>query len=272
MGEVVWLGRYPVKSMRGEDLADAHLDESGVEGDRRYALIDAQTGLVASAKLPRKWRGLLSMTARHDLEGRVTIACPDGTVVHADDPAADEVLSRAVGRPVRLAGTRPEGASLERLTPATEPSAGTVTRGALAAGTPGDTFVDFAAAHVVTTATLDALSATHPQGRVDARRFRPNIVVRMYDPVPFVENTWPGQTLTVNGHTAVRFVAPTPRCAVPTLAQGDDLPDDPELLRTAARVNRVPVLDLGVLTCVGAYAAVHRGGPLRVGDRIRVAA
>jgi uncharacterized protein YcbX len=272
MGEIVWLGRYPVKSMRGEELPDARLDESGVDGDRRLALIDAETGLVASAKHPRKWRRLLAMTARHDPSGRVTIDGPDGTVVHADDPAADAVLSRVLGRPVRLAGTRPEGASQERLTPDTEPSAGVVTPGALAAGTPGDTFVDFAAVHVVTTATLDALAAAHPSGRVDARRFRPNIVVRMVDPVPFVENTWPGRTLTVGGHASFRVVAPTPRCSVPTLAQGDELPDDPELLRTAARVNRVPVLDLGVLTCVGAYAAVHRGGSLRVGDRVTVAA
>jgi uncharacterized protein YcbX len=145
-----------------------------------------------------------------------------------------------------------------------------VTRGALAAGTPGDTFVDFAAAHVVTTATLDALGAAHPGGRVDPRRFRPNLVVRMFDPVPFVENTWPGRTLTVGDGAELRVVAPTPRCSVPTLAQGDDLPDDPEVLRTAARVNRVPVLDLGVLTCVGAYAAVRRGGSLRVGDRVMV--
>jgi MOSC domain-containing protein len=272
VGEVVWLGRYPVKSMRGEDLTVAHLDESGVEGDRRYALIDAQTGLVASAKHPRKWHRLLFMSARYGPDGRVRITCPDGVTVDADDPAADGVLSRAVGRPVRLAGTRPDGARLERLTPATEPSAGTLTRGGLAAGTPGDTFVDFAAAHVVTTATLDALSAAHPGDRVDARRFRPNIVVRMYDPVPFIENTWLGQTLTVGTRTEIRIVAPTPRCAIPALAHGDDLPEDPELLRTAARLNRVQVLNLGTRTCVGAYAAVQRGGPLRVGDQIMVTA
>jgi hypothetical protein len=44
------------------------------------------------------------------------------------------------------------------------------------------------------------------------------------------------------------------------------------VLRTAARVNRVPVLDLGVLTCVGAYGAVGCGGPLRVGDLVTLTA
>ena len=272
MGEVVWLGRYPVKSMLGEDLREVDLDESGIVGDRRYALIDAETGLVASAKHPRKWRALLGMTAAHDRDGRLAITLPGGVVVHADAPTAGAILSQAVGRPVRLVGSRPARASLERLAPATEPSAGEVIRGTLAAGTPGDSFVDFAAVHVVTTATLDVLARAHPRRRMPARRFRPNIVLRMFDPVPFVENTWPGRTLAVGAKAQVRVVAPTPRCAVPTLAQGDDLPDDPEVLRTAARVNRVPVLDLGVLTCVGAYGAVGCGGPLRVGDLVTLTA
>jgi len=272
MGEIVWLGRYPVKSMLGEDLGEADLDESGVGGDRRYALIDEQTGLVASAKNPRKWRTLLTMSARHGPGGRVAITLADGTVIREDDPMAGTLLSRAVGRPVRLTRSRPDGAAFERLTPATEPSPGVMTKGTLAAGTPGDTFVDFAAVHVLTTATLDALAREHPRHAVDARRFRPNIVIRMDDDVPFAENTWPGRVLSLGDQAGVRVVAPTPRCAVPTLAQGGDLADDPDVLRTAARVNRVPVLDLGALTCVGAYAAVLRGGHLRVGDRVTVAA
>jgi uncharacterized protein YcbX len=268
MGEVVWLGRYPVKSMLGEELDEAHLDDSGVAGDRRYALVDEETGLVASAKNPRKWRALLSLAARHRSDGRVTVTSPDGAVLDADDPAAGAALSRLLDRPVRVTGSRIEGAAMERLTPPTEPGAGAMTRSALAAGTPGDTFVDFAAVHVITTATLDALGEQHPGGRVDRRRFRPNIVVRMDEAVPFEENTWPDRTMTVAGHAEIRIVAPTPRCAVPTLAHGDDLPDDPAVLRTAARLNRVPVLDSGRLTCVGAYGAVHRPGRLRLGDRI----
>ena len=264
MGEVVWLGRYPVKSMLGEELTDVELGESGIAGDRRHALIDERTALVASAKNPRKWRGLLKIKAGYDHGGRLVLTLPDGTVVPGDHQARDELLSRALGRPVRLAGTRPDGARLERLTPEVEAGAGELTRGALAAVTPGDTFVDFAAVHLVTTATLDALAA-------DRRRFRPNIVVRMVDPVPFAENQWPGRTLRVGGLAELRVIVPTPRCVVPTLAQGRDLPHDPDVLRTAARLNRVPVLNLGVLTCVGAYAAVRRGGRLRVGDRVLVA-
>ncbi|GLW29810.1 MOSC domain-containing protein [Actinoplanes regularis] len=271
MGEVVWLGRYPVKSMRGEELEEAHLDASGVAGDRRYALIDEETGLVASAKNPRRWRTLLSMAARHRPDGRTVVTCPDGTTIDADTPTVDAALSRVVGRTVRLTGTRPDGAGMERLTPPAEPGSGTMTRSSLAAGTPGDTFVDFAAIHVITTATLEALARQHPSGTMDLRRFRPNLVVRMDDATPFVENTWQGRTMIVAGQAEIQIITPTPRCAVPTLAQGDDLPDDPAVLRTAARLNRVPLFDGPPLTCVGAYAAVHREGTLRLGDRIKIA-
>jgi uncharacterized protein len=272
VGEIVWLGRYPVKSMRGEDVTRVDLDGFGVAGDRRYALIDSQTGLVASAKNPHIWRNLLVMSARHDPYGRVTITCPDRTVIRVDDPDVDPVLTRALGRPVRLVAHRPDGASLERLTPPTEPGVGQITRGTLAAGTPGDTFVDFAAVHLVTTATLDALARAHPHGDMNPRRFRPNMVIRMREPVPFAENGWPARTITAGPQAVLQVIAPTPRCVIPTLAHGEDLPDDPHVLRTAARLNRVPVLDLGVRTCVGAYAAVQRGGQLSVGDLIRVAA
>jgi uncharacterized protein YcbX len=272
VGEVVWLGRYPVKSMLGEELGDAVLDGSGVAGDRRFALIDRETGLVASAKHPRKWRALLSMSAARAPDGReVVVTLPDGCRVSSDDPDVDGRLSRVLGRSVRLARTRPAGATIERLTPEVEAAAGTITRGPLSAGTPGDTFVDFAPVHVVTTATLDALGRAHPRGRVDARRLRPNLVVRTFDETPFAENAWVGRRLAIGAGVVIRVIAPTPRCVVPTLAQRADLPDDPHVLRTAARLNRVPVFDLGALTCVGAYASVERGGPLRVGDRVCVA-
>ncbi|GAA3453807.1 MOSC domain-containing protein [Dactylosporangium matsuzakiense] len=262
MGEIVWLGRYPVKSMCGEELAEAHLGPSGLDGDRRYALVDAESGLVASAKNPRKWRRLLRMSAGYRADDTVVITGPDGAALDTDAG-----LSRVVGRPVRLASHGSMAghgeAKMERLTPETEPGAGVMTLSDL--GSAG-TFADFAAVHIVTTATLEAL------GRPDHRRFRPNLVVRLADAEPFVENTWSGRTLTIGDGAVIRVLHPTPRCAVPTLAQGDDLPDDPAVLRAAARANRVALWGPGPLTCVGAYGSVERTGALRVGDVVRVAA
>ncbi len=60
---VVALWRYPVKSMMGEELNAAEVTERGVLGDRPYALVDAETGKVVSAKEPRKWAKLFEFRA-----------------------------------------------------------------------------------------------------------------------------------------------------------------------------------------------------------------
>ena len=54
-GTVVSIWRYPVKSMLGEELNASYVTERGLVGDRAYALLDEETGKVASAKNPRKW-------------------------------------------------------------------------------------------------------------------------------------------------------------------------------------------------------------------------
>lgn len=48
-----------------------------------------------------------------------------------------------------------------------------------------------------------------------------------------------------------------------SIGEGQDLPRDPDILRTAARHNHVHV---------GVYAAVVRGGMIRRGDSVRRAA
>lgn len=50
---VLALRRYPVKSMLGVDVDHVLLGSGGVDGDRALALIDTDTGKVATAKHPR---------------------------------------------------------------------------------------------------------------------------------------------------------------------------------------------------------------------------
>ena len=56
VGAVSGLSRFPVKSMQGERLEAAEVTESGFVGDRAYALVETETGKVASAKNPRSAR------------------------------------------------------------------------------------------------------------------------------------------------------------------------------------------------------------------------
>jgi uncharacterized protein len=259
---VASLHRYPVKSMLGEDVGETFADERGLQDDRRLALLDEATGRIASAKQARLWRTLLMCSARAE-SGRIEIRLPDGTSRSADDDTVDDLLSRLLDRPVRLIERRSPGATLERADPDQ-----VLDRGLdaevdaplleLAQATPGDSFVDYAPVHVITTATLERIGT-------EAERYRPNLVIATPPGYPaYAENDWTGKILAVGG-TALRGLGPTPRCVVPTLEHGR-LGRAPEALRTPARDNRVAALDMGVLPCAGAYFEVVSAGTIRRGD------
>lgn len=269
------LWRYPVKSMGGEELDEARVTESGILHDRAYAVIDRHNGKVASAKLPRKWGRLVQCTASLvDATGpdgaapQLNIGLPDGTVVTGDDSDLHPRLSDALGRPVDLASSRPESPVVDRLDPF-ETNETIVDIGALMME---GRFSDYAAIHILTTATLDRLSELYPEGRFDVRRFRPNVVVETGPGESgFVENDWVGRTIALGDNVRLRISDPSPRCAIPTLAQGD-LPEDLGILRTIADHNRVgiPILEGAILPSAGVYAFVVQGGTLRRGDVVRV--
>ena len=73
LGEVAALRRYPVKSLRGEELERLEVDGRGPVGDRLWALVDEQ-GKLASGKPTRRFRkvpGLLEHSSR--LDGEVPV-------------------------------------------------------------------------------------------------------------------------------------------------------------------------------------------------------
>ena len=79
---VAQLWRYPVKSLQGERLESAGLDSEGVEGDRRYAIYDLDTGMGLTA---RRVPELLFASARIVEGGQVEITRPEGCVAEDDD-------------------------------------------------------------------------------------------------------------------------------------------------------------------------------------------
>ncbi|SIR79432.1 MOSC domain-containing protein [Micromonospora avicenniae] len=272
-GRVTQLWRYPIKSMLGERLITATVGPSGVQGDRRLALLHRETGRVVSAKDPRRWRDLLTFQAAGAAPGPVRITLPDGRTVSAQDEQVDDLLSSMLRAPVTLTGTPPEGATLDRAVPEAVLDAGVtavvpVDQSPLGSAAPG-TFFDFAPVHLITTATLDRLGVELPDGTPEAERYRPNLVVATSD-TGFVENGWVGRRLRIGGDLVLRVLAPTPRCAVPTLAHGR-LPQRPDALRAPARLNRIePLPGLGRLPCVGAYAQVVTPGRVAVGAAVEL--
>lgn len=124
---VVALSRYPVTSMLGEPVPRATITERGVLGDRAYALLDAETGVIASAEVPKRWADLLRFSARYvaeplpgDPPPPVEITFPDGSVLRSDDEGLDTALSGALGRDVRLITVPPERGYFEELWPEIE--------------------------------------------------------------------------------------------------------------------------------------------------------
>lgn len=270
------LWRYPVKSMRGERLEAARLGERGIEGDRRYAVRDAQTGKIASAKHPRLWGSLLSCSALVvSSTGAVCVTLPDGREVVIGRDDVDAALRELTGRAVALVDAMPEVPEIERYWPDVEGLAlrDMVTSGAIGQGAPPGTFFDYAPLHLLTTASLAALSTVYPEGQVDRRRFRPNLLIAAPSEAQgFVENDWVGRALLIGDGVRLRITNPVPRCVVPTLAQ-DGLARDIGILRAVAAHNRppVPALDGARLPCLGVYAVVELGGLARVGDPVRLA-
>lgn len=269
--EELW--RYPVKSIAGEPLLSLMFDERGGVGDRTFALLDAETGWIGRAKLPRRWGRLIDCTASLMDVGSIEVRFPDGIVVEGPGQPADQALSELLETTVHLVGSVPADAEIDRYWPDVEGLAlrDTETTGRIAAAAPG-TFFDHAPVHLVTTATLATIRSERPGVALDARRFRPNLVIDSGpNQDPFAENGWVGSELIV-GRVRLRVTDPTPRCVVPTLAHGD-LPPDPGLLHRIAVRNTVglPALGLAALPSLGVYATVVTPGIVSTGDTVRIA-
>ena len=264
IGKVVSIWRYPVKSMIGEELNSSYVTERGLIGDRVYALIDQQTGKVASAKNPGKWGKLFDFhaafidspqTAENIPPVRITL--PDGSQIFSNDGEIDLTLSKILSREVSVMNSSLEKPSYEEYWPDIEGLAQreTVTDEAM----PPQTFFDIAVIHLLTTSTIDRLRELYPEGRFEVRRFRPNIVVESAsEEKDFIENSWVDMKLKIGEEIVLKVIGPCTRCVMTTLPQGD-LPKDLGILRTVAKYNQVHA---------GVYASVHRGGTIHRGDNI----
>ncbi|MFN0168120.1 MAG: MOSC domain-containing protein [Bryobacteraceae bacterium] len=270
------LWRYPVKSMAGEETEAVEVGPRGLTGDRAYALADTSAGKVGSAKSVKRFGDLLKCESRFvtpptagEPAPPVQITLPGGEVLRSDQPDAAARLSARFGPVVSLVSSAPEGLMLEF-------AAGTLggkfaedTQAPVSGGAPPGTLFDYAAVHILTTSTLRSLQEAYPEGQFPISRFRPNLVVDCPDESGLVENAWVGRLLAIGPDLVLRVSMPCPRCVMTTLPRAD-LPLDPGILRTAARLNRLNLGDLGDLPCVGVYADVVTPGHVRRHDPVRL--
>ncbi len=288
VGTVESLWRFPVKSMRGEGLAEAQVTERGVLGDRAYALIDLDTGRVVSAKSVKLFPDILNCDAKFVEPPQpgndtppVQISLPDGSVLRSDSAGIDRALSIYFKRNVALKRSAPEDFTVDQYHPDIEGAdpagnrdvvvqqkLGSALFASLGMESPLPTgsFLDVFPISVLTTSTLARLAELQPQSRFDLRRFRMNVVLKT-EPVGFVENDWVSHTIGIGDATRLNVAFLDPRCVMVTVAQ-HDLPKDTDVLRALVRHNKVQLADMGAFPCAGVYAVVASPGTVRFGDSV----
>jgi uncharacterized protein YcbX len=249
---VVGINRYPVKSLQGEQLTETTIDPNGLAGDRQWGIVETHTGKVWSAK---RHGELLGASASTTADGPI-ITLPGGTEIAPDDPTRDAQLSEWLGCSVALQAAADSGDRIYEASLDIDPDVDVFEMPM----TPGR-FLDLSPVHVLTTASLRAGAAAHPQGNWTADRFRPSILVDATE-TDFVENDWVGKTVHV-GEVELDVILPTVRCVMTTRVQPPrDIERDLDVFKT---INRVNQQNLGV------YANVTQPGTVRLGDVVTLA-
>jgi len=237
VGVVRAIYRYPVKSMRGESLAQSPVEWAGLPDDRRYAFVRGDNLSTFPYLTGREVPELLRYTpffakATPSRRPELLVRTPEG-------------IEYAVGSEelrASIASRYPHPFYLLRL------------------GLTG-TF-DIAPLSVLTTGTLDALSAALDMP-LDPLRFRPSIYIQTPEGETYTEDAWVEQTLVFGDDEVRMHVSKRDgRCKMITL--------DPETTLAEPRV-----LSEVVRTrdgCLGIYGAPTRLGMLRVGQEVRLLA
>ena len=221
----VW--RYPVKSMAGERLTAAEVSWQGLAGDRRWAFVRPDrlpSGFpwLTIRHQPRlhHYRPVLVEPDRPD-RSVVRVQDPEGQVYAVDDPALAAQLGEGVWAVKHDRGT-----------------------------------FDASPLSLLTRQSLEALSR-RVGADVDARRFRPNLVLDAPGAEEFPEDGWVGHLLRI-GTAVLRLDQPVERCAMVNV-DPDSLARNAGVLRTIAQHR---TMDFAV------YGSTVTPGVVRPGDPV----
>lgn len=241
IGTLSAIRRYPVKSMAGEDLAEARVTYAGLAGDRVYAFIDNQNQSDFPWMTGRQGREMILFRPRflaapatdegQPAPGRyaLEVTTPEGETFRMDDAKFTQYLEKRFGRSLRLRFS-------ER------------------------SMTDACPVSLLSHGTVRALG--EEVGMVlDPRRFRANFYVQWRNDTPFFEDEFVGKELQIGEAVAFQVVKKDTRCAMITI--------DPETAQPAKQVLETVSRKHG--RCTGVYGAVLREGIVRVNDAVYAA-
>ncbi|HLG87836.1 MAG TPA: MOSC N-terminal beta barrel domain-containing protein [Alphaproteobacteria bacterium] len=281
------LFRYPVKSLGGEEVERLDIRRSGPVGDRNWAIFNAETNEIRSAK---RWPALLNLRARYLEEPKadafdgavspVELKAPDGTRRESAAPDIAEWLSAQLGRAASILPRAPASrkehyrlarghrdpaeiaADIELLSDEPLPDFSAPTDAHLAQlqiyATPPGSYVDAYPLHLLSRNSLASLAG---QSGLDTNvlRFRPNLVVSVDGGSDWPELDWIGRRLSVGG-AVVSVRSGTTRCSMPARSQTMmGVAAEPALTRAIVdRCRRV----------LGTNLVVEREGIVSLGDPV----
>ena len=256
VGKVESLWRYPVKSMRGEELDEMFVGYAGVYGDRLFAFESSANANGFPFFTGRDQRQMIRYRARFrnpekaarpvnlsDAEKHnatplyaapndlmVDIETPDGKTFAINDPALIDNLRTNIDEKHQLTLLRSDKAMTDCR--------------------PLSIFA------VQSARKLGEETGTN----VDKRRFRANVYLDLNFSWGFVEDTFVGKTLRIGSKVVVSVVERDPRCMMITL-DPDTAEKSPAILKAVAQAHE---------GMAGVYGAVLAEGMIHKGDSVEL--
>src|SRR5689334_19961559 len=256
VGKIDSLWRYPVKSMRGEQLPEAFVGFPGIYGDRLYAFCSSAAPKGFPWLTAREQEAMLLYRPRYRYPERTMK--PDNL---AEAQAIGSGLTPVYGDLSDLA-LDVETPSGERLA-IDDPRLLTLLRDGirdkheLTLLRSHRAMTDCRPVSIFSLQTARALSQELGM-EIDKRRFRANLYVDLESGKGFGEDEFVGRTLRVGARTQIAVLKRDSRCKIMTL-DPDTAQPGPEIMRQLARDHEGQA---------GIYGAVLVEGTIRPGDEI----
>ena len=255
IGKVESLWRYPVKSMRGEEMDEILAGYAGVYGDRLFAFVsdgspkgfpyftgrnqrrmicyparfrDPGKAAAPSNRLEAEENGAWPLPASAQLA--IEIETPDGKLLEIDDSSLIDSFREGIEHPHQVTLLRSDRA-LTDCAPLSLFSIQTVRQLERESGAP-----------------------------IDKRQFRANVYLDLPETAAFAEDEFVGRSLRLGAKVVARVIKRDGRCMMITL-NPDTAEKSPEVLKTVAQKHEGKA---------GLYAAVLTEGMVRKGDCVEL--
>jgi uncharacterized protein YcbX len=256
VGTVESLWRYPVKSMRGEELDEMFAGYAGVYGDRLFAFESSASPKGFPFFTGRDQRQMIRYRARFRNQEKaerpinlaeaessganpisanasdlmIEVETPDGKAFSIDDPALIENLRAGLDGKHELTLLRSDRA-----------------------------ITDCRPLSIFAVQTAEKL-AKETDVAVDKRRFRANVYVDLTSSEGFAEDKFVGRSLRIGSKVTVAVLQRDARCMMITL-DPDTAEKSPAILKAVAQAHE---------GMAGVYGAVLMEGVIRKGDAVEL--